>query len=73
MPQVRTLAPDGERIRALRLEQGLTVIDLCKRTRRSRATIYRLEAGTPASEVLIHQVANALSVRATEITQAEAA
>ena len=63
------MIPDGERIRALRLELGLSAPDLAARLgyKRHRQTVHKLERGHRASVVLIHQVANALNVKAPEI------
>ena len=74
MARVRTVTPDGERIRALRLEQGLSVAQLHKRVPCGRATIYRLEAGKPdAGELLIHRLANVLGVKATDLIRQDVA
>jgi transcriptional regulator with XRE-family HTH domain len=73
MAHVRTVTPDGERIRELRLRRGLTVIELAKRTRRGRATIHHLEAGRRGSEVLIHQLALALGCEAGELIRQDVA
>lgn len=74
MPRVQTVTPDGERIRALRLEQGLSVEQLRKRVPCGRATIYHLEAGRQAAgELLIHRLANVLGVEATDLIRREAA
>jgi DNA-binding XRE family transcriptional regulator len=74
MPRVRTLTPDGERIRAFRVRLGLGQMALSERIGRDRTTITKLETGwiTKASELLIWQVAAALGVHAADISDCEA-
>lgn len=72
MPQVRTVTPNGERIRALRLERGLSAVNLAQKMRCHRQTIHQVERGRTASEALIHQVALALEVPVDEITRENA-
>jgi transcriptional regulator with XRE-family HTH domain len=75
MPQVRTLTPDGDEIRARRLSLGLTPEQLAGKIGRHPQTIRRLERGDicKASEILIHQVALALGAKAKDITRRIAA
>ena len=75
MPQVRTLIPDGDEIRARRLELGLTPEQVAGKIGRHPQTIRRLEAGRidKASEILIHQLALALGAKAKDITRRIAA
>jgi Helix-turn-helix domain len=70
MPQVRTVTPDGERIRELRLELGLSpeMVGARCATPRHGSTIRRLERGEHASEIVVAQVARALKVRLSDIT-----
>jgi ribosome-binding protein aMBF1 (putative translation factor) len=71
MARVRTLTPDGDEIRARRLELALSPEQLAAKIGRHPQTIRRLEAGRikKASELLIHQVALALGVKAKDITR----
>lgn len=73
MPQVRTVKPDGDRIRELRLDLGLTPAGLAERVGPNRhvQTIRKLERGLDASELLVAQVARALKVKLSDITQRE--
>lgn len=77
MPQVRTLIPDGEQIRARRLRLGLKPRQLAEKIGNGRhvQTIRRLEAGRleTASEILMHQVAIALGAEVEDITKRTAA
>jgi transcriptional regulator with XRE-family HTH domain len=71
MPPVRTVRPNGPAIRELRLRRGLSVRDLAEITGprgRHQQAIRHLENETRlASEVLIHQLANALEVDVSEL------
>jgi transcriptional regulator with XRE-family HTH domain len=71
MPQVKTVRPNGTRIRELRLELGLSPEELARRVggKRHGQTIRRLERGAieQASELLIHQIARELKVKAAEL------
>jgi transcriptional regulator with XRE-family HTH domain len=70
MPQVRTVTPDGERIRELRLGLGLSadMVGIACATPRHGSTIRRLERGEHASEIVVAQVARVLQVRLSDIT-----
>lgn len=71
MPPVRTVRPNGPVIRELRLRRGLSVRQLAAITGpvgRHQQAIRHLENGTRlASEVMIHQIANALKVDVSEL------
>ena len=71
MPHVRTVIPDGVRIRELRLKAELSPTQLAQRLggNRHRQTIHRLERNCPASVLLIHQVARALGTQPEDITR----
>jgi transcriptional regulator with XRE-family HTH domain len=73
MARTRTVTPDGERIRELRLEAGLTPEQLGSAIGRHPQTIRKLERGAikNASEILIAQLAKALSVKRADITRHE--
>lgn len=74
MARVRTVTPDGKRIRELRLELGLKPDELAAQIRRHPQTIRRLERGAieTASETLIAQVARALKAKSSDITRHDA-
>ncbi|MBX3248300.1 MAG: helix-turn-helix transcriptional regulator [Myxococcales bacterium] len=63
----------GARLRALRLEAGLTQAELARRTGIHRPNIARVEAGrhTPSLETLT-RLATAIGVPATRVLAAEA-
>jgi transcriptional regulator with XRE-family HTH domain len=75
MPHVRTVVPDGERIRELRLKAELSPTQLAQRLggKRHRQTIHRLERGEAVSVLLIHQVARALGTDPGDITRQDVA
>lgn len=73
MPLVRTVQPDGEAIRALRVRRGLTARSLAAKIGRSGQAISNIESGRrTASEVLINQIANALKVDVSELIKPDA-
>jgi len=68
MPPVRTVKPDGSKIRRLRKQRGLTVLRLAAKIGRHPQTVTNIEGQSrEASEVLISQIAQALGVDPTEI------
>ena len=68
MPTVRTVQPNAEAIRALRIRRGLSASALGKKISRHERTIYNIETqGRRASELLINQIANGLGVNVNEI------
>jgi DNA-binding XRE family transcriptional regulator len=75
MPQVRTLKPDREKIRACRLRLVLTPEQVAQKIHRHPQTVRRIENGgiTEVSEILMHQLAVALGAEVAEITKAESA
>jgi len=72
MPIVRTVQPDGDTIRALRVRRGLSLRNLGAMIGRHGQTIRNLELSNRlASEVLINQIANALGVDVNELIKPE--
>ena len=64
----RGLIPDGQKIRELREERGLTVIQLAQAIGRRHEHVRRIELySKPVSKVTASRIANALSVTRGEI------
>jgi len=73
MPRVATVRPNGPVIQALRMRKGLSRAQLGMMTGRHKQSIRRIEVEDgPASELLMHQVANALQVDIAELIVPEA-
>lgn len=68
MPQVRTIRINGERLRDLRTQRGLSGGKLAKKIGRARQSVARLELGGTASLVFAYQLARALDVDIAEFT-----
>jgi len=69
MPPVRTVKPDGPKIRRLRIARGITVGGLAATIARHPQTVTNIEGQSrAASHVLINQIANALGVDPAELT-----
>jgi transcriptional regulator with XRE-family HTH domain len=73
MPRVTTKRPDGNAIRTLRTRRGLSVPQLAAMLPGCRhpQSVRKLEVAKSvvASEVFLYQIANALQVDISEITQ----
>jgi transcriptional regulator with XRE-family HTH domain len=74
MPVIPTFTPDGEKIRKLRIERGLSPTELATEIRRHPQTIRRIEGGRQSrvGELLISQIATALDTKVDKITVAAA-
>jgi len=73
MPPVRTVKPDGLKIRRLRNQRGITVGGLAAAIGRHPQTVTNIEGQSrDASEVLISQIAKALQVEPAELVADDA-
>lgn len=68
MPQVRTVRINGQRLRDLRTQRGLSAGKLARKISRARQSVVRLESGGTASLVFAYQLANALETDLADIT-----
>lgn len=73
MPLTSMVLPNGPRVREIRKEMDLTQGQMARRLRRSRMTVWNIEAGKPVSKIIMRQVARSLKVTFGEITLAGAA
>lgn len=75
MPQVPVFTPDGDAIRARRLRLGLSASQLGRKLGRGPQTIHQIETGQQerVSDLLIHQIANALDAEVNELIKGETA
>lgn len=66
------LKPDGQKIRRLRVDAGITAGTLARRIGRHPESIYKVEAGRRMfSDVMASQLARALGVTVSDIIQAD--
>lgn len=74
MPPTKTVDHNGERIRVLRIDQGLTVAELAATVGKSPGTISNIEHGNKrCSETLLNRLAEALGVPPAELMSNEPA
>lgn len=68
MPPVPTVRPDGPRVRELRDQLGLTKTQLARKVKRSRQTVWSVEAGNVTGRHTMRRFARAFRVDLAEIT-----
>lgn len=73
MPLTSMVRPNGPRVREIREGMDLTQIQMARKLRRSRMTVWNIEAGKPVSKIVMRQVARSLKVSFCDITMAESA